>query len=143
MSTKTYIPKASEIEKKWYLIDADGQILGRLAVKVASLLMGKGKVLYTPHLDCGDYVVVVNAAKVRVTGKKAKDKVYSHYTGYPGGLREYNFETLLAKKPKEVITRAVERMMPNNRLRAKRMKHLHVYADGTHRHQAAQLTLLK
>lgn len=143
MLNKTYIPKADEIEKKWYLVDAKDQVLGRLATKVAGLLMGKGKPLYTPHIDCGDHVVVINAAKVRVTGNKLKDKLYRYYTGYPGGLREANLETMMAKKPTFVITQAVERMMPNNRLRPKRMKHLLVYAGETHKQPASQLIPLK
>lgn len=143
MINKTYIPKANEITKKWYLVDAKGQVLGRLATQIASLLMGKGKPLYTPHIECGDHVVVINAAGIRVTGNKLKDKVYRHYTGYPGGLRQQTLETLMAKKPVEVIAHAVERMMPNNRMRAKRMKHLHVHAGETHKHSSAPLIPLK
>jgi large subunit ribosomal protein L13 len=143
MPTKTYIPKQDEIEKKWFLIDAKDQVLGRLAVKVSRLLTGKGKPIYTPHLECGDHVVVINAKKIRVTGNKIKDKMYSHYTGYPGGLRQYNFETLLAKKPEEVIIRAVERMLPKNRMGAKMIKHLHVYSDETHTQQAQKPVSLK
>ncbi len=137
MLPRTYIPKVNELEKKWFLIDAKDQVLGRLATKIARLLMGKGKVIYTPHLECGDHVVVVNAKKIRVTGNKMKDKVYSHYTGYPGGLHQYSFETLLAKRPGEIIIRAVERMLPKNRLASKMIKHLHVYAEESHE-QGAQ-----
>ena len=136
MLPKTYIPKEKEIERKWFLIDADGQILGRLATKVACLLMGKGKVIYTPHMEVGDYVIVINAKKIRVTGNKAKDKIYTHYTGYPGGIRQYNYETLMEKKPEQIIIRAVERMLPKNRLGSKMIKHLHVYPDQEHEQQA-------
>ncbi len=136
MLPKTYIPKENELQKKWHLIDAKDQILGRLATRISGLLIGKGKPLYTPHMDCGDHVIVINAKRIRVTGNKVKDKMYSHYTGYPGGLRQYNFETLMAKKPEEIITRAVQRMLPKNRLAAKMIKHLHVYAGETHEQQA-------
>ncbi len=136
MVPKTYIPKQGEIEQKWYLVDAKDQILGRLATRVARLLMGKGKPAFAPHLDCGDHVVLINAGKIKVTGNKLKDKIYSHYTGYPGGLRQYNFETLLKKSPKEVISRAVRRMLPKNRLAEKQLKHLHVYAEASHENQA-------
>lgn len=140
---KTYIPKEKDIEKKWHVIDATGQILGRLATRVAWLLMGKGKPTYTPHLECGDYVIIINAKNIRVTGNKMKDKVYTHYTGYPGGLRKYSLESLLSRKPEEVIRRAVERMLPKNRLNAKRMKHLHVYAGETHQQQAQKPVSVK
>ena len=136
MQVKTYIPKQEEIRRKWYLIDANGQVLGRLATKVAKLLIGKGKVFYTPHLECGDHVVLINAKQIRVTGNKLKDKTYSHYTGYPGGLRQYKLQSLLSEKPEEVIERAVERMLPKNRMGAKMIKHLHVYPDAAHEQQA-------
>lgn len=140
--TKTYIPKTGELDKKWFVIDAKDQVLGRLATRVARLLIGKGKVIYTPHMECGDHVIIINAKQIRVTGNKAKDKVYQHYTGYPDGLRQYNFETLLAKKPREIIFRAVERMLPKNRMAAKMMTRLHVYADGTHEQQAQKPVIL-
>jgi len=143
MLTKTYILNTKDVEKKWHLIDATDQVLGRLATKVACLLMGKGKVTYTPHIDGGDYVVIINAKKIRITGNKAKDKIYTHYTGYSAGLRQYNFETLFAKKPTEVIVRAVERMLPKNKLGTQMMKHLHVYPDGTHEQQAQNPVPLK
>jgi large subunit ribosomal protein L13 len=133
---KTFLPKPAEIEKKWYLVDAKDAILGRLATKVARVLMGKGKPFYTPHVECGDYVVVINARQVRVTGNKRKDKWYDHYTGYPGGRVAYNFEKLSSEKPEEIIFRAVRRMLPNNRLAARMLKHLHVYAESNHAHQA-------
>ncbi len=135
-ASKTFLPKPKDIERKWYLIDAKDQVLGRLASRIARLLVGKGKVLYTPHMECGDYVVVIRAKEIRVTGNKLKDKMYDHYTGYPGGRREYSLETLLAKKPEEVIYRAVERMLPGRRLSRRLIRHLHVYADERHEHQA-------
>ena len=136
MQTKTYIPKAGEIERKWYLIDAKDQILGRLATRISRLLTGKDKPLYTPHLECGDHVVVINAKKIRVTGNKLKDKLYRHYTGYPGGLHESTLEVMMVKKPEDVIMLAVERMLPKNRMGAKMIKHLHVYSEETHEQQA-------
>src|SRR3989338_8017300 len=133
MHSKTYIPKQSDVQKKWLLVDAKDQILGRLATRVACLLIGKGKVLYTPHLDCGDHVVVVNAGQIRISGNKAKTKLYSHYTGYPGGLRQQSYETLSAKKPEEIVIRAVERMLPKNKLGTKIIKQLHVYSGEAHK----------
>ena len=134
---KTYIPKVGEIDRKCFLIDAEGQILGRLAVKVATLLTGKDEPMYVPHMECGDQVIVINARKIRVTGRKLKDKTYDHYTGYPGGRTEITFEMMQQKKPEFIITEAVRKMLPKNRLRPKMLKRLHVYADATHR-QAAQ-----
>ena len=143
MLPRTYIPKQTEFPEKWYLIDAKDQILGRLAVKVGRILTGKDKRNFTPHLMCGDHVVIINAKQIRVTGNKLKDKVYTHYTGYPGGLHSANLETLLTKKPTEVISRAVERMLPKNRQTAKLMKRLHVYPEGTHEQQAQKPVAIK
>jgi len=134
---KTYIPKLSEIERKCFLIDAQGQILGRLATRVATLLTGKDEPFYTPHMECGDQVVIINAKGIRVTGQKAETKVYQHYTGYPGGRSVSTYEEVLAKKPGFIIREAVRRMLPKNRLRAKMLKHLYIYASSEHR-QAAQ-----
>ncbi|MFQ5630824.1 MAG: 50S ribosomal protein L13 [bacterium] len=133
---KTYIPKLDEIEKKWHVVDADGKTLGRLASTIATILRGKNKPYFTPHLDTGDYVVVVNAAKVHVSGKKAQQKQYSHYTGYPGGLRQVNFETLKRTHPERIIQSAVWGMLPHNRLGRKLLKKLHVYAGNEHPHAA-------
>ena len=135
--TKTFIPKPNEIVRKCFLIDAEGQILGRLATKVATLLMGKDEPFYTPHMECGDQVVVINAKGIRVTGRKAKVKIYQNYTGYPGGRHTITFEDLQAKKPEMIITEAVRRMLPKNRLADKMLKRLRVYAGAEHR-QAAQ-----
>ncbi len=133
---KTYIPKAEEIKKKWYLIDAKDKILGKLAVKIAQILSGKNKVLYTPHMDTGDFVVVINAKKVRVTGGKEKKKIYYHHSGYPGGLKERTFEDMLKRKPGQIIQKAVKGMIPKNKLGRKMLKKLKVYPEAEHPHQA-------
>jgi len=142
MLAKTFIPKEKDIVHKWYLIDAKDKVLGRLAVKLATLLTGKRKVIYTPHMECGDHVVVINAKNIRVTGNKLKDKIYAHYTGYPGGRREFTLETLMTKKPTFVITEAVRKMLPKNRMGDKILKHLHVYEDANHEHQAQKPEVL-
>lgn len=136
MNLKTYLPTEKDVERKTYLIDASGKTLGRLATRVASLLIGKEKVVYSPDRLCGDRVVVINAEKVQVTGKKVKSKVYTHYTGYPSGLRTYSFEELMAKKPREVVMRAVARMLPNNKLGSRMLKGLRVYVGPEHREQS-------
>jgi len=133
---KTYIPKKEEIRKKWYLVDAKGMVLGRLATKVASILMGKDKPLFTPHLDLGDFVIVINAEKIRLTGKKLTDKVYYHHTGYPGGLRSITAERLLKNKPEEIIRKAVWGMLPKGRLGRAMIKKLKVYRGEEHPHRA-------
>ncbi|MBI4549377.1 MAG: 50S ribosomal protein L13 [Candidatus Omnitrophica bacterium] len=137
MISKTYNAKQNEVKRQWYALDAKGQVLGRLATRIARILMGKGKTLYTPHVGCGDYVVVTNAAELKVTGNKLKDKMYDHYTGYPGGRKEYSLEELLAKKPEEVLLRAVKGMLPKNRLGDRMLTHLKVYRGAQH-HQQAQ-----
>ena len=133
---KSFIAKPQEVERKWYVIDADGKNLGRLASEVASILRGKKKPTYTPHVDCGDYVIVINAEKVEVTGKKRQEKIYKRHTGYPGGLREISFEKLQAKKPTEIIEHAVKGMLPNGALGRQMYKKLHVYAGPEHNHAA-------
>jgi large subunit ribosomal protein L13 len=135
---KTYNAKPGEITRDWYLVDADGQTLGRLATRLADLLRGKGKPQYTPHVDSGDFVVVVNAEKVRVTGDKLHTKVYYRYTGYPGGLRERTLEEQLARRPEEVLRRAVRGMLPKNRLAAAQLRKLKIYAGPEHPHAAQQ-----
>lgn len=140
---KTYNAKQSDIKPQWFAIDAKGQILGRLAARIAKILMGKGKSLYTPHVACGDYMLVTNAAEVKVTGKKLKSKLYDHYTGYPGGRREYNLEALLAKKPEEVLLRAVKGMLPKNRLGDRMLTHLRVYRGKENRQQAQKPVLIE
>ena len=133
---KTYVPKKTEIKKNWYLVDAEGKILGRLASKIAQVLSGKNKPIYTPFLDTGDFVVVINAKKVKVTGNKEKKKIYYHYSGYPGGMKEIVYEKLLEKKPALIIQKAVRGMLPKNKLRSKMLKKLKIYAGPEHRHQA-------
>ncbi|MEE9175562.1 MAG: 50S ribosomal protein L13 [Thermodesulfobacteriota bacterium] len=133
---KTYVPKKTEIKKNWYLVDAEGKILGRLASKIAQVLSGKSKPIYTPYLDTGDFVVVINAKKVKVTGGKEKKKKYYHYSGYPGGMKEIVYEKLLEKKPTVIIQKAVKGMLPKSKLGRKMLKKLKIYAGTEHRHQA-------
>ncbi len=133
---KTYIPKADKVEKKWWLIDAEGQVLGRLATEVAKLLRGKNKPEFTPFMDTGDFVIVVNAAKVKVTGRKLDEKIYYSHSGYPGGLKAKTLRQLLAQKPEEVVRHAVWGMVAKNRLGHKLIKKLKVYRGPTHPHEA-------
>lgn len=133
---KSFIAKPAEVERKWYVIDAEGKTLGRMASEVASILRGKKKPIYTPHVDCGDYVIVINAEKVEVTGKKRKEKIYKRHTGYPGGLRETTFEKLQATKPEEIIKHAVKGMLPDGKLGRQMLKKLKVYAGPEHAHAA-------
>ena len=133
---KSFIAKPAEIQRKWYVVDAEGKTLGRLASEVASVLRGKNKPIYTPHVDCGDYVIVINAEKIQVTGKKRKEKIYKRHTGYPGGLRETTFEQLQAKKPEEIIRHAVKGMLPDGKLGRAMFKKLKVYAGPEHAHAA-------
>ena len=134
---KTFILKEKDISKKTYLVDAKGKILGRLATRVATLLIGKHKPEYTPFLDCGDQVVVVNAGNIRVSGKKMKQKVYTRYTGYPGGIRTETLETRMEENPEKVIEEAVRKMLPHTKLGRRMLTHLRVYSGAEHR-QAAQ-----
>ena len=133
---KSYSPKAKDIEREWWVIDATDKTLGRMVTQVASLLMGKHKPIYAPHIDTGDYVVVINAAKVKVTGKKAEQKFYYRHSGYPGGLKSQSFEEMFSKDPVRVIELAVRGMLPHNNLGRTVFKHLKVYADEHHEHQA-------
>ena len=133
---KTYSTRAEDVQRQWHVIDAYGKTLGRLASRIASLLMGKHKTIYVPYLDTGDYVIVLNAARVRVTGKKAKQKVYHRHSGYPGGLRTTTFEEMLAAHPARVIEHAVRGMLPHNRLGRAMFKKLKVYSGDSHPHQA-------
>lgn len=133
---KSYIAKPAEIEHKWYVIDAEGKTLGKIAAETASILRGKKKPIFTPHVDCGDYVIVINAEKVHVTGKKETDKIYVRHTGYPGGLRETTLGEMRAKKPEEIIRHAVKGMMPKGRLGRQMYKKLKVYAGPEHPHAA-------
>lgn len=138
MRPKTSHLKAGEIPRDWHLADAEGQVVGRLAVQIAMILMGKHKPSYSDHLDCGDAVVVVNAEKIAITGSKAVQKEYAHFTGYAGGHRSTPYAKLLAEHPERVLEKAVERMLPKNRLRRPRMAKLFVYAGSQHPHAAQQ-----
>ncbi len=135
---KSYSAKAGEIEHGWYVVDAQGKVLGRLATQIAKRLRGKHKPEYTPHVDTGDFIVVVNASKVCVTGKKAQDKKYYRHTGYPGGIRETDFSKLIVKFPERVLQKAVKGMLPKGPLGSAMLRKLKVYADGTHPHAAQQ-----
>ena len=133
---KTYSAKPGEITREWYLVDAEGQTLGRLATQIADTLRGKRKPQYTPHVDTGDFVVVVNAEKVRVTGQKLDQKIYYHHSGYPGGLRERTLRQQLERRPEEVLRRAVKGMLPKNRLASAQLRKLKIYAGPEHPHAA-------
>lgn len=139
---RTYFPKGKDAaalqQEKWYVVDARGQVLGRLASRVARLLIGKHKVRYTPSLDCGDHVVVINARAVRLTGKKLDQKFYRWHTGYPGGLKEVKARHLFDNKPEQMVREAILGMLPKNKLRKRRAKKLRVYADDKHPHTAQQ-----
>lgn len=135
---KTYSAHPGEVPRNWLLVDAEGQTLGHVASAIATRLRGKHKAEYTPHVDTGDFVVVINADKVRVTGKKATGKMYHSHSGYPGGLKSLSFEQMLAKSPERVVRLAVRGMMPRNRLGRAMLKKLKVYASGEHPHSAQQ-----
>jgi large subunit ribosomal protein L13 len=135
---KTFSAKPAEVQRDWYLVDASGKTLGRLASEVARRLRGKHKPEYTPHVDTGDYIVIVNADKIKVTGKKARDKKYYHHTGFPGGIRETDFQTLQGYKPERIVELAVKGMMPRNPLGRDMLRKLKVYAGAEHPHSAQQ-----
>ncbi len=139
---KTYSPKASELTHKWYLVDARDKILGRLATEIATRLRGKHKAEFAPHMDNGDFIIVINADKIRVTGQKATQKTYSRYTGYVGGLRETTLEEMMVKSPETVITKAVKGMLPKNALGFQIIKKLKVYTGSEHPHQAQRPEVL-
>ncbi len=140
---KTYSAKPVEIVKKWFIVDADGVILGRLAVRIANILRGKHKPMYTPHMDCGDNIIVVNADKVRLTGNKLAGKIYYRHTGYPGGIKERTAGQILeGKHPERVIQKAVERMIPRGPLGRQQMRNLRVFAGTEHPHEAQAPTVL-
>ncbi len=135
---KCYMAKTNEVDQKWVLVDASDAVLGRMAAQIAPILMGKTKPTYTPHIDTGDYVVVVNADKVKLTGKKAEQKVYDYYTYYPGGHKFVSFADMMERKPELVVEMAVRRMMPKSRMGRKMLKKLKVYRGPEHEHQAQQ-----
>ncbi len=140
---KTFSARPRDIEKKWYLVDAEGQVLGRMATRIADILRGKDKPIYTPHMDTGDFVVVINAEKVVVTGKKAEQKEYQRYSGYPGGLKKIPFQRMLKTHPERIVEHAVRGMIPHNRLGRAIIKKLKVYAGPMHPHESQQPELLK
>ena len=142
LSYKTVSANAATVDKNWVVVDAEVQTLGRLASKVALLLRGKRKTNYTPHVDCGDNVIILNADKVVLTGNKMSDKTYVWHTGYPGGQRTTNPEQMMAKFPERVVEKAVKGMLPKNRLGAQLFRNLHVYAGGEHKHEAQQPTAI-
>ena len=132
---KTYMAKGETVERKWYVVDADGMVLGRLASQVAAILRGKHKPIYTPHCDTGDHVIIINAGKVVLTGKKLDNKKYYHHTGYPGGLKETSYRDLLSKKPEFAVYEAIRRMMPKGPLGRQMLKKVRIYA-GEHKNAA-------
>ena len=133
---KSYMARPQEVERKWYVIDAEGQTLGRLASEIARLLRGKTKPQYTPHVDTGDFVIVLNADRVSVTGRKAEQKLYRRHTGYPGGLKEATYEQMMERKPAEILRKAVYGMMPKTRLARQQFRKLKIYAGPEHPHEA-------
>ncbi len=139
----SYMQKKETVERKWYVIDAEGKSLGRVASKAAHILRGKHKPTYTPHIDCGDYVIVVNASKVNLTGNKLEDKMYYNHSMYPGGLRERNAKTMREQYPEEMIERAVKGMLPHNRLGRAMYKKLFVYAGPEHKHEAQKPEMME
>ena len=133
---KSYMAKANEVERKWYVIDAEGKVLGRLASEIASVLRGKRKPIFTPHVDCGDFVIVINADKAVLTGNKLHQKIHAYHTGYPGGRKEVSYAEMMEKRPEKVIELAVKGMLPKNRLGRKMIKKLKVYTGNEHPHAA-------
>ena len=141
-TTKSYMPSGASIERKWYVVDAEGQTLGRLATAVASILRGKNKPTFTPFIDTGDYVIIVNASKIKVTGKKMDQKIYYNHSDYPGGMRETTLKEMMEKKPEEVVRMAVKGMLPKAALGREMIKKLHVYAGPEHEQQAQKPEVL-
>lgn len=140
---KSYVAKPLEIERKWYVVDADGKTLGRLAAEIAKILRGKHKPIYTPHVDCGDFVIVVNAEKIKVTGKKMDNKVYRWHTGYIGNLKERTFREMNQRSPERIIELAVKGMLPHNSLGSQMYTKLKVYAGAEHKHEAQKPEVLE
>jgi large subunit ribosomal protein L13 len=140
---KTYVAKPATIDKKWYVVDASGKTLGRLSTVIADALRGKRKTIYTPNIDTGDFVVVVNAEKVVVTGRKTEQKMYYRHSGYPGGIKSESFARLISRRPEEVVRRAVKGMLPHNKLGAAQLRKLKVYAGPEHPHDAQHPEVLE
>lgn len=139
---KSYVAKAGDIQRKWYVVDATDKVLGRLASEIAAVLRGKNKPIFSPNIDTGDYVIVINADKVRLTGNKSNQKVYRHHTGFPGGLKSISYEELLEKHPERIVEIAVKGMLPHNRLGRDMYRKLKVYAGPNHDHEAQQPEVL-
>ncbi|MBF8984076.1 50S ribosomal protein L13 [Lutibacter sp. B2] len=140
---KSFVAKPLEITREWYVVDAEDKTLGRLASEVASILRGKRKPIYTPHVDTGDHVIIINAEKVAVTGKKREQKLYRHHTGYVGNLKEIAFKDLLEKKPTKILEQAIKGMLPKNSLGRQMIKKLHIYAGPEHTHEAQKPVALE
>jgi large subunit ribosomal protein L13 len=140
---KTYTPKLNELVKKWYLVDLKGKTMGHVSVRIANLLRGKDKPSFTPHLDCGDYVVVINAKHLRFTGNKLEDKKYYRHSGYPSGLKEESLEDLLERRPEEVIKRSVAGMIPKNKLKKEILAKLKIFPESEHKHEAQNPELIE
>ena len=140
---KTFMQKKETVERKWYVIDAEGKNLGRVATKAATVLRGKHKPTFTPHIDCGDYVIIINASKVNLTGNKLNDKMYYNHSGYPGGLRERNAKVMIENYPEEMVERAIKGMLPKGRLGRQMYTKLFVYAGNEHKQQAQKPIELK
>ena len=143
LSYKTVSANKATVNKQWYVIDADGEILGRLTSQVAKILRGKNKPDFTPHVDCGDNVIILNAHKIKLTGNKWADKTYISHTGYPGGQRTINAESLMAKKPTEMVRKAIKGMLPKNRLAAEQLKNVYIYDSTEHEHEAQKPKTIK
>jgi large subunit ribosomal protein L13 len=141
---KTYIPKIADLNqnRKWFLIDLNGAVLGKAAIEVANILRGKNKPIFTPHIDTGDYVIAINASQVKISGNKANDKKYFRYSGYPGGLRSKNYEKMMVNDSDRVFIHAVRGMLPKNKLGRKMLKKLHVYSESDHSHNAQKPEVL-
>ncbi len=135
---KSYMAKANEVERKWYIIDAKDKVLGRLASEIATVLSGKHKPIYTPHVDTGDFVIVINAEKVKLTGKKLEQNNYVYHTGYPGGLKEVPYKRLIQEKPEKIIELAVKGMLPKNKIGRQMIKKMKIYSGAEHKHEAQQ-----
>lgn len=135
---KTFVPKVEDVQRDWYVVDAEGQTLGRLAVQVANVLRGKTKPTFTPHMDCGDFVIIVNAEKIHVSGQKEEQKLYRHHSGYPGGFKIETLKALRKRRPEAIVERAVKGMLPHTRLGARQFTKLKVYVGAEHPHEAQQ-----
>jgi len=140
---KTVFVKPASVERKWFVIDAEGKVLGRVAARVASIVRGKTKAIYAPHQEMGDYVVVINAEKIAVTGRKAQQKLYYHHSGYPGGLKTHNFETVIARHPTQPLENAIKGMLPKGPLGRKLAKNAKIYAGAAHPHAAQNPTAIE